>query len=187
MREFFDFLRQPPLLAAPSLLGCILVHGEARVRLVEVEAYGGSEDLGSHAARGVTPRNQVMFGPAGVSYVYLNYGMYWLMNVVCHTEGQPGAILLRAAEPLAGFGDDSHPQLLAGPGRLGRALGLGRPHYGIDLLDPNSLLRLEPGEPCGEVLATPRIGLAAGKGDELPWRFIDRSRERFASRRPAKG
>lgn len=185
MAHFFDFLRQPPLSAAPQILGAHLVHGELICRIVEVEAYCSADDPGSHAHRGPTPRNQVMFGRHGLSYVYLNYGIHWLLNIVVDEPGTPGALLIRAAEPLRGF--PPHVSL-KGPGRLGKALAINREHNALDLLHPESPLRLEPGTPPSQPpLITTRIGLAPGKGEDLPYRFIHPDRAHLASHWPPKG
>ena len=95
------------LQVAPDLLGRVVVHdtpeGTVAVRLTEVEAYAGPRDPGSHAFRGRTPRNGVMFGPGGHVYVYFSYGMHWCMNLVCGAEGDPSAVLLRAGEVVTGL------------------------------------------------------------------------------------
>ncbi|MDP9416633.1 MAG: DNA-3-methyladenine glycosylase, partial [Actinomycetota bacterium] len=102
-RAFFD---RPVLQVAPELLGCVVVHdapaGAVAVRLTEVEAYDGENDPGSHAFRGCTRRNEVMFGPPGHVYVYFTYGMHWCMNLVCRPAGVAGAVLLRAGEVVLG-------------------------------------------------------------------------------------
>ncbi len=176
---------------APLLLGKVLVAGERSGRIVEVEAYAGAEDAGSHAYRGRTARNATMFGPAGHLYVYFTYGMHWCVNVVCGPAGVASAVLLRALEPLTGLDAmrsargpvaRTDRDLCSGPGKLTRALGLGREHDGADLCDETSPVWLgddgtEP--PCPGTTA--RIGLRAGAGDEHPWRFVDPD-SRFLSR-----
>jgi DNA-3-methyladenine glycosylase len=119
---------------AQDLLGKLLVRtgsdGPRIARIVEVEAYLGQRDAASHARRGPTPRAAIMFGPPGFLYVYLVYGMHHCMNVVTETDGTAGAVLLRAAEPVAGF-DGVSP--LAGPGKACAALGISRAQNGWDL------------------------------------------------------
>jgi DNA-3-methyladenine glycosylase len=173
-----------PLAAARLLLGCELVSdtddGEVRVRLVEVEAYRGEDDPGSHCYRGRTPRNAVMWGPAGHLYVYFVYGMHFCANIVALEDGRPGAVLLRAGEVLSdpGVAHVRRPtargrdaELGRGPARLCTLLGIGRERNGVDVVDPASPVRLEPGErvPDAAVRTGPRVGVAAGQ--ERPWRL----------------
>jgi len=170
--------------AAPRLLGAELVadtsEGEVRVRVVEVEAYRGADDPGSHCYRGQTPRNAVMWGPAGHLYVYFVYGMHFCANVVCLAEGEAGAVLLRAGEVISDLGlaharrptaRGRDAELARGPARLCALLGLGREHNGVDVLSSSSPVRLETGQrvPDAEVRTGPRVGVAAGQ--ERPWRF----------------
>ena len=170
------FFARPVCDVARDLVGTVLevatAAGPARVRLVEVEAYGGRDDPASHAGRGPTPRSRIMFGPPGYAYVYLIYGMHHCLNVVTGAEGEAGAVLVRAAEPLAGLPDE--PRLLAGPGRLCRALGIdlawnGRP-LAADLPGPADL-RLQPGPPPAQVAVSQRIGIR--QATERLWRFSD--------------
>ncbi|GAA4891039.1 DNA-3-methyladenine glycosylase [Actinomycetospora straminea] len=170
--------------AARRLLGCEIAadtpQGEVRVRLVEVEAYRGADDPGSHCYRGKTARNAVMWGPAGHLYVYFVYGMHFCANVVCLRDGVAGAVLLRAGEVLsdAGAAHARRPtargrdaELARGPARLCTLLGLDRKANGVDVLSPSSPVRLLAGEPVGDddVRTGPRVGVAAGQ--ERPWRF----------------
>lgn len=173
-----------PLDAARVLLGCELVadtdDGEVRVRLVEVEAYRGEDDPGSHCYRGRTARNGVMWGPAGHLYVYFVYGMHFCANVTALDDGRPGAVLLRAGEVLSdpGVAHLRRPtargrdaELARGPARLCTLLGIGRERNGVDVVDPSSPVRLEPGTPVADdaVHHGPRVGVAAGQ--QRPWRL----------------
>ncbi len=142
-------------------------------------------DAAAHSYRGPTPRNQALFGPAGHSYVYSIYGLYFCMNVSCEGEGRGGGVLIRALEPLngpegsdfarmaanRGFASDAPARLLtSGPGRLSQALGLTRPdHNGIDLTNPGSTLQiLDDGFKVSEVLVTARIGINL-KNEAVDW------------------
>ncbi len=175
---------------AKCLLGTILVRGEREARIVEVEAYRAEGDPGSHAFRGPTPRNEAMYGPAGHAYVYFNYGCHWMLNVVAHSEGMAAAILVRAAEPKKGIDEMrlARPKakkdwdLLSGPGKLAAGFGIDRRDYGIDLLDERSDLRILPGTMPSKILCGKRVGLAMGKGEDLPWRFVDGDALRYVSR-----
>ncbi|WP_189129763.1 DNA-3-methyladenine glycosylase [Wenjunlia tyrosinilytica] len=141
-RSFFD---RPVLEAAPDLLGRVLVHtgpeGTIELRLTEVEAYAGLQDPGSHAFRGRTERNAVMFGPPGHAYVYFTYGMWHCLNLVCGPEDTPSAVLLRAGEIIVGAdlartrraGARKDSELAQGPARLATALGVDRAHNGADV------------------------------------------------------
>ena len=165
---------------APALLGALLVHGEVAVRLTEVEAYAGESDPGSHAFRGRTPRTEIMFGRAGLAYVYFSYGMHWCTNVVAGPDGTASAVLLRAGEVVAGLevararrpAAAKDRDLARGPARLCAALGIDGTLGGTDLLDPRSPLRLELGERVDPVRVRtgPRVGVA-GLGAPTPWRY----------------
>ncbi len=184
-----DLERLSPPEAAKRLLGCHLVSGRMTAQIVEVEAYNGPDDPGSHAYRGRTPRNRALFGPPGLCYVYFCYGTHWMLNVASQPDGVPGALLIRAAKPLTGIEEmkANRPKarreydLLSGPGKICAAYGIDAAHYGIDLLAPHSPLRIVPQEPVVEVFETVRVGLAPGKGDEIPWRFIDSACWEWAS------
>lgn len=179
--ELREILSGDILVASQALLGTILHRGERSARIVEVEAYRAIDDPGSHAFRGPTPRNLVMYGPSGRAYVYFSYGTHWMLNVVGHEEGSAAAILVRAAVPLTGKDTmysrrpkaKKDEDLLSGPGKLAAAFDIERKDNGIDLLDPASDLRIEPGNPPQQIFTGPRIGLAVGKGELLPWRFVD--------------
>ncbi len=161
-------------------------------RIVEVEAYQGADDPASHAFRGPTPRNGVMFGPAGRLYVYRSYGIHWCANVVCGPVDEPGAVLIRAVEPLRGieamWGDRPKARrevdLASGPGKLCAALGIGGHHDGVDLLARSSPARLLTGEPLppDRVARGPRIGIS--KATERPWRFAEDANPHVSRPRP---
>jgi DNA-3-methyladenine glycosylase len=184
------FLSQHALVVAPRLLGAELWVGGLGARIVEAEAYGGADDRGSHAHRRLTPRNATMFGPPGHAYVYFTYGHHWMFNVTVQPEGVAGAVLIRAAEPLAGAdvfaerrGRPSPHDWLSGPGKICQAFALGSVHNGVYLLDGDAV-RLLPGTPARRILQTRRIGIAPGFGDELPWRFVDADAAEWSSRAP---
>ncbi|HVZ80772.1 MAG TPA: DNA-3-methyladenine glycosylase [bacterium] len=164
---------------ARALLGQVLVHetpsGLAAGRIVEVEAYLPQGDPGCHAARGMTPRNEVMFGPAGHAYVYFCYGNHFMFNVVTEKQGVPGAVLVRALEPVKGEylmarrrrGEVGQKNLTNGPGKLAQALGLDRGQNRLPVFrKPLTILSAERREPVG---VTTRIGLT--EGSDLPLRF----------------
>jgi DNA-3-methyladenine glycosylase len=188
-RSFFE---APPELLAPRLLGKVLAHrtsaGLLAGRIVETEAYLGPHndppDAASHTYRGPTPRNSVIFGPAGHAYVYAIYGRYFCMNVSCEVDGRAGCVLLRALEPVSGLeqmainrelGPDAAARnLTSGPSRLCQALGLTRSsHNGLDLTDSSSALRiLDDGYPVTEMLVTARIGInEMNEAVDWPLRF----------------
>ncbi len=178
-----DSLARPALLLAPRLLGAVLVSdvagAEVAVRLTEVEAYEGPADPASHAFRGRSPRNAVMFGPAGHLYCYFTYGMHWCANIVCGTDGRASAVLLRAGEVVRGLdaARDRRPasraqrDLARGPARLASCLGLGRETNGVDLCAADSPVRLEsvPERPPARVARGPRVGIT--EAADRPWRF----------------
>jgi DNA-3-methyladenine glycosylase len=189
-RAFFE---EPPEVVAPRLLGKILVHrienenGTQYLagRIVEVEAYLGphndTPDPAAHTHRGPTPRNSVLFGPAGHAYIYKIYGRYFCANVSCEIEGRGGGVLLRALEPLLGADamarnrglkpGASACDLTSGPGRLCQAMGITRlAHNGLDLTDPGSPLQVrDDGAPSQPQLVTVRIGIT--QAADLPLRF----------------
>ncbi len=189
-----DSLTRPALEVAPDLLGTVLEHGDVAVRLTEVEAYAGAQDPGSHAFRGATDRNRVMFGDAGHLYVYFTYGMHTCANVVCGPDGEAQAVLLRAGEVIRGRDlarerrtsartgrVPTDRDLARGPARLARALGLSLADYGADLLGGAAIALRGPETGPGDgserarpVIRTgPRVGLRGpgGDGAAYPWRF----------------
>jgi len=186
--ELRELLSRPVLDVAPRLLGATLRHGEVAVRLTEVEAYDGPDDPGSHAYRGRTPRNAVMFGPPGYLYVYFTYGMHFCCNVVCGPEGSPSAVLLRAGEIVEGVelarqrrSGAPDRDLARGPARLCQALAIGREENGADLA--SRPLTLVPGTPDGAVSTGPRVGLR--DAPDRPWRFWLTGEPTVSAYRPA--
>ena len=188
MPDLAALLRGTSLEVAPRLLGSVLRHGDVAVRLTEVEAYAGPDDPGSHAYRGRTRRNAVMFGPSGHLYCYFTYGMHVCANVVVGGEGDPGAVLVRAGEVVAGveLARERRPgasdrDLARGPARLCRALGIGLEHDGVDLASGD--VRLEPGERVTTVSTGPRVGLRGAP--DRPWRFWVTGDPTVSAYRPA--
>jgi DNA-3-methyladenine glycosylase len=188
-----EFYAGPALEVAPRLLGKVLCHRRGgiltRGRIVEVEAYMGSEDPASHAHGGLTPRNRAMFGPPGHAYVYFTYGNHWCMNVVTDREGVASAVLLRALEPLEGIeamrrrrGRLDLRELASGPGKLAQAMGIDRAAYGLDLT--GGVLWIED-DGAGPVrwVVTPRIGIS--KAAERPHRFLVAGSAFVSRSRPA--
>lgn len=173
------FYRRDPLAVAPELLGKVLVHGERAGRIVEVEAYRGSDDPASHAFRGPTPRTEVMFGPAGHLYVYFSYGMHWCANVVTSVDGVAGAVLLRAVAPLRGVeamaaarpGARRPVDVANGPAKLCQALGIDGTFDGADLVAADRLVSVvDDGVPPPPAPTTgPRVGISVAT--DRPWRF----------------
>jgi DNA-3-methyladenine glycosylase len=178
-RKFFD---RDALAVAPELLNKVLVGNGVAARLVEVEAYRADEDPGSHAVRGRTPRNGSMFGAPGTLYVYFSYGNHWCMNAVCGPGEQAHAVLLRAAAPVDGLEvmrarrlkATRDRDLAAGPGRLGQAFGADRSLDGTSLLRGPLRIVDDGTPPPARPGVSARIGLAAGKGEKLPYRFYVR-------------
>lgn len=167
-----DFFNRTTLLVAEQLLGAYLVRKRGgtikRYRIIEVEAYDGFDDKASHAHKGETVRNKPMFGPAGVWYVYLVYGMHWMLNVVTGGQGYPAAVLIRAVQTQDG-------EVINGPARLTKRLGVAK-----------TLNSKSAGRSCGlwiedsgfkvsknQIKTAPRIGVDyAGSCAKKPYRFI---------------
>jgi DNA-3-methyladenine glycosylase len=174
-----SFYRRDPREVAPDLLGKVLVRGDRAGRIVEVEAYCGAADPGSHAFRGMTRRNATMFGPPGRLYVYFTYGMHWCANAVCGDEGEGVAVLLRALAPLEGLeamraarpAARRDVDLCSGPAKLCQAFGLDGAFDGADLVDASHGVSIvHDGTPPPVVPAVgTRVGLSAGA--EHPWRW----------------
>lgn len=197
-RSFYD---RPTLDVARDLIGMVLIHetaeGTAAGAIVEVEAYIGEDDPACHAAAGPTPRNQPLYGPPGLAYVYFNYGMHWLVNAVTEQAGFPAAVLIRALAPVEGLdlmrqrrapqradigavgpggkagrvGEwaDRDAELCRGPGNLTRALGItGTQNRGSLLDGPLRIERAPTRAPAPPVAWSPRIGIRVGQ--DRPWR-----------------
>ena len=172
-------LTRPSVEVAPLLLGATLHGRGVSIRLTEVEAYLGEVDPGSHAFRGQTRRNRVMFGPPGRLYTYFTYGMHVCANVVCSPEGIATAVLLRAGEVVDGIDlarerrttSKRDADLASGPARLCVALGITLGDDGADLTSGD--IRLEPAQHPEPAVATgPRTGVSGEGGTDLyPWRF----------------
>jgi DNA-3-methyladenine glycosylase len=175
------FYARPTLRVAKGLLGKRLVRqiGDRRLSglILETEAYGGAKDSASHAFRGRTPRNSVMFGPAGTAYIYFVYGKHYLLNIVTEEEGIAGAVLLRALAPLQGQEESSARKgrgLTDGPARLCRALSVDGSLNGLDLTEKRLLWVEEDREvPSHAIHSGPRVGIAYAKPEDIrsPRRF----------------
>lgn len=176
------FYERDTLRVARELLGKVLVRRLGATLLegviVEVEAYRGSDDPASHAYRGPTRRNQVMFGQPGHAYVYFTYGMHYCLNVTTEPAGQPGAVLIRAAQPVNGIErmkkerrTERIKDLANGPAKLTRAFAVTRALNGHDLTLGTELFMAETAnsEPL-EIVSTRRIGIRVGL--DRPWRFF---------------
>lgn len=159
-----DFFNRPTVIVAQELLGKIMIFGSMAGIITETEAYIGQDDPACHAFRGKTPRNAVMFGPAGYSYVYFIYGMYHCLNFVTEEEGQPAAVLIRGLMLIQP--EQLH---LNGPGKICRHLKITREHNALNLTENEDFYVKESSlSPLYE--STPRIGIRRGQ-DKL-WRFV---------------
>lgn len=195
-----DFFGRPTLTIARAMLGQLLVReieGQRLVgRIVETEAYIGSEDTACHASKGRTPRTEVMFGPPGHAYIYLVYGLHYMLNLTTEAVGFPAAVLIRAIEPLAGLPVMRRYRhkadclaiepvnLTNGPGKLCQALAIDKTLNMIDLTAGQTLW-LEQGEPIPNlaIAVGPRVGIAYADPHDraAPWRFWLRN-NRFVSK-----
>ncbi|WP_447529674.1 DNA-3-methyladenine glycosylase [Vreelandella sp. TE19] len=176
------FYNRDTLLVARELLGCQLVRrvGDELVAatIVETEAYRGAADSACHAHRCKTPRTEAMFGPPGHAYVYLVYGMHWLLNIVTQPEGNPCAVLVRAVEPAVNeeamryYRPMQGKALCNGPGKLTRALQIDKSLYGEDMTRPEQLW-VARGEAVERISSGPRVGIdyAAPADRDAPWRL----------------
>jgi DNA-3-methyladenine glycosylase len=180
-----DFFDRSAHEVGRELIGCQLFFAGCGGTIVETESYE-RDDPACHAYVGLTPRTRVLFGPPGIAYVYLSYGIHSLLNAVCEPEGEAAAVLIRALEPTVGLklmrerrGQRPAEELCSGPGRLTEALGIGLGENETDLTrDPFCLLR-PPDGARAEVLAGPRVGIT--KAVDRPWRYCAAG-SRFVSR-----
>jgi DNA-3-methyladenine glycosylase len=163
---------------AKTLLGWHLTANRVTVRLTEVEAYSGlGDDPASHAHRGPTNRNAVMFGPPGHLYVYQIYGMHFCANIVCSPAGEASAVLLRAAAVIDGVelarqrrpAARTDADLAAGPAKLMQVLGLDKGANGTSVIDGTGPATLSPGDLPDHIAAGPRVGVTSAF--DVPWRF----------------
>lgn len=170
-----SFFNRDAITVATELLGTIMVRRVGRVvrraRIVETEAYLGPKDLASHASKGRTQRNEVMFGPPGRAYVYFIYGMHWMFNITTGPADGAHALLIRAAEPLEGWEVD-----LCGPGRLAKAFGITRADNGMDLAGEDIHFIVDDPAYRARILKTKRVGIDyARHWKDRRLRFIDRN------------
>ena len=183
-----SFYNRDPRKVSRDLLGKLLLRRDGKnvlaARIVEVEAYLGRNDPAAHSFAGRTPRNAVLWGPPGLSYVYFIYGNHYCFNVSCLPDGEAGGVLFRALEPMLGIAEMARArrieapgltdlrQLTSGPGRLAQSFGITRPRdNGKDLTSPESDLWIaDDGSPRPRVTITARIGIT--KAAEKPLRFI---------------
>jgi DNA-3-methyladenine glycosylase len=183
-RDFYD---RPTLQVARELLGKTLVHVQDGVEIggmiVETEAYIGEDDQACHARAGRTDRTEVMYGEPGCAYVYLNYGLHWLLNVITERPGYPSAVLIRAIQPTVGIehirarrGQQPEAEWTNGPGKLSQALGINGVLNGADLTIPNATISVMDGDWISDsrVTTTPRVGLnkVAEPWKSIEWRFL---------------
>jgi DNA-3-methyladenine glycosylase len=190
-----SFYSRPTLDVTADLIGKVLVHrtraGIAAGMIVEAEAYIGEDDPACHAAPGPTTRNEPLYGPPGVAYVYLNYGMHYLVNAVTEAKGSPAAVLIRALAPLDGIplmlkrrahGARHIPEaeLCRGPGNLTKALGITLKENRVDLTDSRLWIE-DRGIDAGRVRWGTRIGISVGT--ERPWRCWAAGHECVSGRR----
>jgi len=181
-----SFYLHSPEIVARNLLGKLIVRRLGRKRLIgritEIEAYLGFDDPASHSFIGKTARNAVLFGPPGFAYIYFIYGMHYCLNFSCSPDGNPGGVLIRALDPIAGletmarlrgYATVPKPSLLtSGPGRLCQALGITRANTnGLDVTSADSPLQVvDDGYRPPTILTTPRIGIS--KAADRPLRFL---------------
>lgn len=160
-----QFYSRDVVILARDLLGKVLVRRfgdrEMRYRITETEAYSGAGDKACHASKGMTSRTRIMFGEGGKVYVYLIYGMYWMLNIVAGEKEDASAVLIRGIEGISG------------PGRVGKALELNKSFYGEDLAE-SSRIWIEDAPATSNYSASPRVGIgyAGEPWISMPWRFM---------------
>jgi DNA-3-methyladenine glycosylase len=182
------------LKVAKDLLGKVLIkqapNRTLRTKIVDVEAYVGPKDKACHASKGRTKRTEILFGPAGFTYVYLIYGMYHLLNIVTEREEYPAAILIRGLELLGEDHPSALPTRIDGPGRVGRFLEIDRTHNGLDTTHGATLWIEDHGLAVSrkQIQALPRIGVDyAGEWAKKLWRFSLPAPPSTQKRRPSSG
>ncbi|MCB9674288.1 MAG: DNA-3-methyladenine glycosylase [Alphaproteobacteria bacterium] len=175
------FFARDVLDVAPALVGMQVGHGAVRLRITEVEAYRWPGDTACHARHGRTPRTEALFGPPGTAYVYLCYGLHQMLNIVTGEEGSAQAVLVRSAEIVDGHalvaerrGGRTGPDALAGPGKVGQALGIDTRATGQPFYEPGGI-ELFAGTPADALVRGPRVGIdyAEAAHRALPWRWAD--------------
>jgi DNA-3-methyladenine glycosylase len=181
------FFHRPAIELAPALIGTILIRRFRnrlyRGRIIETEAYVGAHDLACHAAKGKTARNEVMFGPGGMAYVYFIYGMHFMLNIVASVPDDPQAVLIRGAVPLDDWQVD-----LSGPGKLARHFRITRGLNGMKVTGNQLFLQADGYQP--KIVTTKRIGIDyAQEWKDALLRFVDANyiKPRAARRKPAGG
>ncbi|MCD6425993.1 MAG: DNA-3-methyladenine glycosylase [Anaerolineales bacterium] len=182
-----SFFSRDTVQVARDLVGKRLVRLEGNQRIsgiiLETEAYRGEEDLACHCRAGRTPRTEIMYGPAGRAYIYLIYGMYWLLNFVTESEGSPGAVLIRALAPEEGKekisqrrGNQPEKHWTDGPGKICIALGINADFNGLNSCTPQAKIFVENGQDLdpGLIHTGPRVGLESVPEPwrSIPWRFV---------------
>lgn len=194
MRLERSFFERDSLTVARELIGCTLVHecadGVLRGKIVETEAYLGSYDAAAHSYKGKTERVKALYGPKGVSYIYLIYGMHYCFNISSGDSDEPECVLIRALEPLPPYdlmisrrGTDKLKNLCSGPGKLCKAMDIDKNLYGADLCDKESKFYIEYDGPC-ETIVSRRINIDyAGEAADYPYRFLAKENS-FVSHKP---
>jgi len=187
MRLTRKFFNRNSVVVAKELLGKILASnlGNKKVSgmIVETEAYRGDKDAGSHAYKKVTPRNKIMYGPPGHAYVYFCYGNHYLLNIVTESEGNPGAVLIRALEPVTNVKEmvkrrkvKDKRKLTNGPGKLTQALAIGKNENGLDVTKSNKLFLIDSRKRKKlKIISASRVGIKQGM--DKKWRFYVKDNE----------